>query len=50
MRENFPGGMRFVGLGQLPPEALRLLWEQRSLATPAQLSLESCELETLSKR
>src|SRR5690606_22434436 len=32
-------GLRFIGLGQLPPEALRLLWEQRSPATPAQLSL-----------
>jgi hypothetical protein len=26
---DFPGATRFVGLGQLPPEALRLLWEQR---------------------
>jgi hypothetical protein len=37
--EDFPGGLRFVGLGQLPPEALRLLWEQRSAATAAQLAL-----------
>ncbi len=37
--KDFPGGLRFIGLGQLPPEALRLLWEQRSLATPAQLAL-----------
>jgi hypothetical protein len=36
---DFPGGLRFIGLGQLPPEALRLLWEQRSPATPAQLAL-----------
>jgi hypothetical protein len=27
---RYPGGMRFIGLGQLPPEALRLLWEERS--------------------
>jgi hypothetical protein len=27
---NYPGGMRFIGLGQLPPEALRLLWEERT--------------------
>lgn len=25
----FPGGARFIGLGQLPPEALRLLWPHR---------------------
>lgn len=36
---DFPGGLRFIGLGQLPPEALRLLWERRSVATSAQLSL-----------
>jgi hypothetical protein len=27
---DFPGATRFVGLGQLPPEALRLLWERRA--------------------
>lgn len=27
--EHYPGGIRFIGLGQLPPEALRLLWEER---------------------
>jgi hypothetical protein len=27
--DRFPGSMRFIGFGQLPPEALRLLWEQR---------------------
>jgi hypothetical protein len=26
---RFPGGIRFIGLGQLPPEALRLLWTER---------------------
>lgn len=26
---HFPGGARFIGLGQLPPEALRLLWAKR---------------------
>jgi hypothetical protein len=26
---DFPGATRFTGLGQLPPEALRLLWERR---------------------
>jgi hypothetical protein len=27
---DFPGAARFLGLGQLPPEALRLLWERRT--------------------
>ncbi|MCW2248458.1 hypothetical protein M2352_004118 [Azospirillum fermentarium] len=26
---HFPGSTRFIGLGQLPPEALRLLWAKR---------------------
>jgi len=26
---GFPGDVRFIGLGQLPPEALRLLWGRR---------------------
>lgn len=37
--EDFPGGLRFIGLGQLPPEALPLLWNQRHPATNAQLSI-----------
>jgi hypothetical protein len=37
--QDFPGGSRFIGLGQLPPEALRLLWEQRHPVTTAQLSI-----------
>ncbi len=36
---DFPGGLRFIGLGQLPPEALRLLWQRRTLVTDAQLAL-----------
>ena len=36
---DFPGGVRFIGLGQLPPEALRLLWATRRPATAAQLAL-----------
>ncbi|NYZ12201.1 DUF1835 domain-containing protein [Azospirillum sp. RWY-5-1] len=27
--DHFPGSERFIGLGQLPPEALRLLWGRR---------------------
>lgn len=30
---EFPGAVRFIGLGQLPPEALRMLWAKRSAAT-----------------
>jgi uncharacterized protein DUF1835 len=36
---DFPGSRRFIGLGQLPPEALRLLWQERQPATLAQLSI-----------
>lgn len=35
---KYPGGMRFIGLGQLPPEALRLLWQERKPVTAAQLA------------
>jgi hypothetical protein len=35
---DFPGSWRFVGLGQLPPEALRLLWSTRRPVTPEQLA------------
>jgi hypothetical protein len=31
--------VRFIGLGQLPPEALRMLWTTRKPATPAVLKL-----------
>jgi hypothetical protein len=37
--ESWPGAVRFIGLGQLPPEALRLLWTKRHAVTTAQLSL-----------
>jgi hypothetical protein len=36
---DFPGGARFIGLGQLPPEALRMLWATRKPASPAVLEL-----------
>jgi hypothetical protein len=35
---DFPGATRFVGLGQLPPEALRLLWERREPISEEQLA------------
>jgi hypothetical protein len=36
---DFPGALRFIGLGELPPEALRMLWNTRKPAGPAQLQL-----------
>ena len=36
---NFPGSFRFIGLGQLPPEAIRLIWQQRQAVTLQQLKL-----------
>jgi hypothetical protein len=36
---HFPGVEPFVGLGQLPPQALRLLWEEFEDVTKAQLVL-----------
>lgn len=37
--DEFPGGARFIGIGQLPPEGLRLLWPTRRPVTNAQLAL-----------
>jgi Domain of unknown function (DUF1835) len=34
--QHYPGAMRFIGLGQLPPEALRLLWDERQTVTERQ--------------
>jgi len=39
--DHFPGVARFIGLGQLPPPALRALWERRQPVTAAQLELGS---------
>jgi hypothetical protein len=35
---DFPGAKKFVGLSQLPPEALCLLWQQRTRISPEQLA------------
>lgn len=35
---RYPGGTRFIGLGQLPPEALRLLWAERAPVAPGALA------------
>jgi hypothetical protein len=37
--DEFPGGKRFLGIGELPPEGLRLLWSTRKPITEAQLDL-----------
>lgn len=37
--DEYPGGLRFLGLGQLPPEALRLLWRSRARIDARQLEL-----------
>jgi hypothetical protein len=37
--DRFPGSLRFIGLGQLPPEAMRLLWRRREHVDTAGLSL-----------
>jgi hypothetical protein len=36
---HFPGSRRFIGLGQLPPEAMRLLWSRRAVIDAERLSL-----------
>src|SRR5665213_784238 len=36
---DFPGARRFTGLGELPPEALRMLWTTRKAVSAAQLQL-----------
>jgi len=35
---EFPGAERFTGMGQLPSEALRMLWSSRKPVTPDQLA------------
>lgn len=36
---HFPGSRRFIGLGQLPPEAMRLLWRRREAVAAESLAL-----------
>jgi hypothetical protein len=36
---HFPGSGRFIGLGQLPPEAMRLLWNRRVVIDAERLSV-----------
>ena len=36
---HFPGSRRFIGLGQLPPEAMRLLWMRREAVDAERLAL-----------
>ena len=44
---HFPGMMRFIGLGQLPPEALRLLWEDRVPVTEDALAAGTAAWDAL---
>jgi hypothetical protein len=37
--DDFPGARRFGGLGELPPETLRMLWTTRKPVSSAQLQL-----------
>ncbi|HEV7371057.1 DUF1835 domain-containing protein, partial [Arenibaculum sp.] len=36
---HFPGSARFIGLGQLPPEAIRMLWARRRAVDAADLEI-----------
>jgi hypothetical protein len=36
---HFPGSRRFIGLGQLPPEAIWMLWNRREVIDAERLSL-----------
>ncbi len=36
---HFPGSRRFIGLGQLPPEAMWLLWNRREVVDAERLSV-----------
>lgn len=44
---RFPGSLRFLGLGQLPPEALRLLWTGRKPVSEQQMALGQKAWEAL---
>jgi hypothetical protein len=39
LADEFPGSDRFLGVGQLPPEALRMLWPTRRAVSEPQLTL-----------
>jgi len=36
---HFPGSARFIGLGQLPAEAIRMIWQRRQAVSQQQLKL-----------
>jgi hypothetical protein len=48
--DHFPGSRRFIGLGQLPPEALWLLWNQRQVINAERLSLGAAAWAALTSR
>lgn len=45
--DQFPGVKRFNGLGQLPPDALRILWNDFQEVTEAQFTLGKCAWQAL---
>lgn len=45
--DRFPGTARFIGIGQLPPEALRLLWSERRTVSGRQLATGRAVWESL---
>lgn len=45
--DRFPGTVRFDGLGQLPEEAIRLLWQGRQTVGPGLLALGKAGWEAL---
>lgn len=47
--DRFPGSIRFIGLGQLPEEALRLLWARREPVSRAALDLAAAVWDALSR-
>lgn len=44
---HFPGARRFIGLGQLPPEAMRLLWNRREVIDAERLSVGAAAWDAL---
>jgi hypothetical protein len=47
---QYPGIERFIGLGQLPPEALRVLWNTFRHVTEAQLAVGKSAWEAITSR
>ena len=46
---HFPGSRRFIGLGQLPPEAMWLLWNRREVIDAERLSVGAAAWAALTR-